>query len=107
MREIHTTYIEDDARIDVRMIIDKGKIKHFAINVAVLFDDACEDVYRVDTAHDGLHEQKFWISDAPVYFEKNRREDHNQEFSEAKKKVLENFKKWIELYKNKRGDKYD
>jgi len=106
MRQIRSTYIEDDARIDVKLIIEKGMIRHFAINVAILLDDTYEDVYRIDTAHKGLHEQRFWISKVPTYLEEYRKEDYKQEFLEAKKSVLENFKKWIELHKNKRGGKH-
>ena len=59
-KEFHTTEISDISsgdvvRIDVRWIIEKSKIKDFAINLSLLEDDKIVDVYRVDTKHGYLH----------------------------------------------------
>lgn len=99
--EKHFTHIEDDARIDFRFEIEKGKIVHFSINISIMTDDGNIDVYRVDTAHQGLHEQKFWISPKPKYLEKERKDNYNDEFNRRKKEILENFGRWAKLYKRK------
>src|SRR3989344_2937581 len=104
MREKHFTEIKDDIRIDYRFIIEKGKIKHFSINVSILKENKSEDVFRVDTAHKGLHVQKFWISPKPKYLENKRKENYNSEFNYWRKEVKENFERWAKIYiKKKEG----
>lgn len=94
--------IDDDMRIDMRFEVESGDIKHFAINVALLMNDRAEDVFRVDTAHKGLHIMKFWLSPEPKYLETKRKDMYNAEFSEWKKEVMDNCRRWIEMYKKKK-----
>lgn len=101
MREKHLTYIEEDARIDFRFIVEQGKIRHFSINVSIIIESKNIDVYRVDTAHKGLHEQRFWINLKPKYLEKEKKDDYTTVFNQKKQAVLENFKKWVYLFKSK------
>lgn len=100
-KEKHYKLIENDAQIDFRLVIENGKIVHFSINLSLITEKENIDVYRVDTAHKGLHEQRFWISPKPKYLEKKRKENYNSEYNQKKKEVLENFERWIKLYKNK------
>lgn len=102
-KEKHYTHIDNGARIDFRLVIEKGKVVHFSINIAIITESGMEDVYRVDTAHKGLHEQRFWISSKPKYSEKTRKTDYTQDFNEKKREALENFARWVKLYKNKSG----
>jgi len=106
-REFHTTEIKDlpegdVARLDFRWTIEKGKIIDFAINISLLEDEKSIDVFRVDTKHKYLHEQKFWISSKPKPLEM----DYNIAFVEKKNEVFENYAKWIKLFKEarKRGE---
>lgn len=98
-KEFHITEIKDDARIDFSWKMIKGKITFFAINVSLLEDDERHDVYRVDTSHGYLHEQKFWRSPKPKKLEEM---DYNAAFIASKKEVLENFERWIALFKKRR-----
>ena len=100
-KDKHYKLIEDDAQIDFRLEIENGKVVHFSINLSIITDKGNIDIYRVDTAHQGLHEQKFWISPKPKYIEKRRKENYDSDYSQKKKEVLENFEKWVKLYKNK------
>lgn len=108
-KEFHTTEITDlpsgeVVRIDVRWVIKKGKINDFAINLSLLEEDKAIDVYRVDTKHGYLHEQRFWISPKPEALDL----DYNTAFVEKKNEVLENFTRWIRLFieARKRGEVY-
>ena len=100
-KEKHFTRIIDDIRIDFRFEIQKGKIGHFCINVCLIGKERAEDVFRVDTAHKGLHIQKFWISNKPKYLERQRKENYNTEFNYWKREVLENFERWVRSYKKR------
>lgn len=95
--------IHDDIRIDTRIILDKKIVKHFAINVAIIRENGnAEDVFRVDTAHRGLHEMRFWISPEPKYLEKNKKKNYKNDFDEWVKTVDESFRIWVKTYKEKR-----
>jgi len=102
-KEFHITEVTDTpegdiVRLDFRWIKDRGKIIDFAINVCLLRDDKSEDVYRIDTKHGYLHEQKFWISAKPKPLDM----DYNTAFIEKKKEVTENFIRWARLFKESR-----
>jgi hypothetical protein len=106
-REFHITEIKDlpkgdVARLDFRWVIEKGKITDFAINVSLLEGEKSRDVYRVDTKHGYLHEQRFWISPKPKALDI----DHNTAFIVKKNEVFGNYGRWVELFKEarKRGD---
>lgn len=98
MKEKSFTYRKDkDTRIDVRFKVDKGKIVFFCINLSLIKGDKIYDVYRVDTAHGYLHEQKFWRSSKP----KKLGGDYNAVFKEKKGEVIKNYKKYIKYYKER------
>ena len=96
--------IHGDIRIDTRIILDRKIIKHFAINVSIIRENGdTEDIFRVDTAHKGLHKMRFWISTEPEYMEKIRKEDYANDFNEWAKTVDESFITWVKTYKQKKG----
>lgn len=96
--------VHDDVRIDTRIILDKKVVKHFAINVAIIRENGyMEDVFRVDTAHRGLHKMRFWISPEPEYTEKIRKENYTNDFNEWIKIVDENVRTWVKAYKQRKG----
>jgi len=103
-RQTHVTEIRelptgDVVRIDFRFVAEKGKIKDFAINVALVKDEKTEDVYRVDTKHKYLHEQRFWISPEPKELDYV---NYNVAFKDKKEEVLKNYEKWVKCFKAKR-----
>lgn len=106
-KEFHTTEIRDlpdgdVVRLDFRWVIDKGKINDFAINVSLLENAKSVDVYRADTKHGHLHEQRFWISKKPRPLDMS----YNAAFAKGKNEVFENYARWIKLFKEarKRGE---
>ncbi len=104
MKEKHAIETYDNIRIDTRIILDKKAVKHFAINVAIIREDGkTEDVFRVDTAHEGLHEMKFWISSEPKYLEKTKKEDYTHDLNQWVQIVDENFRTWVKTYKERKG----
>jgi len=58
--------ITNEDIIDVKLKTEKNKVIGFAINLRCKIDDAWYAIYRIDTAHGYLHEQRFWISPEPI-----------------------------------------
>lgn len=108
-QRFHITEIKDlpegdVARLDFRWTMKRGKLIDFAINVTLLEGKKSTDVYRVDTKHGYLHEQRFWISPKPKPLDM----DYGLAFVEKKKEVFEHYERWIKLFKEarKRGEIY-
>ena len=64
--------LSDNDKIDVTIDREGGKITHFVLNYRARFEETGEEwkeVYRVDTCHGYLHEQKFWDTGEPIRIE--------------------------------------
>ena len=96
MRHKELIHIDTDenARINVWFDIEKGKVVNFSINLVWIKNEETYDVYRVDTCHGFLHEQKFWISNEKIRLDM----DWHYAFNEKFKDVKENYVKWIKLF---------
>jgi hypothetical protein len=85
-------------RLDFKWIKEKNMIVDFSINVSMLEDETKIDIYRIDTNHGYLHEHKFWKSNKPEKLDI----DYTKAFMEKKNEVLDNYKKWVLLFKKNR-----
>jgi hypothetical protein len=52
--------------IDVKLEVEKNTVTGFAINFRTSIGGKFFEIYRVDTEHGFLHEQKFWLSGEPM-----------------------------------------
>lgn len=52
--------------VDVKLEIEGGTLIGFVLNLRCKIEDVWRQVYRVDTVHGYLHEQRFWISSEPI-----------------------------------------
>ena len=52
--------------LDVKIEIEGGHVVGFALNYRTYVNGKFHEIYRVDTAHDYLHEQKYWLSHEPI-----------------------------------------
>ena len=107
MAESSYTLIRDTksgemARIDFKWKIEKRRIRHFSINLSILEEERSVDVYRVDTEHGFVHEHRLWKTKEPERLNM----DYNKAFIEKKNEVLQNYERWILLFKNKQGENY-
>jgi len=59
-------HLGSDNIIDVKLEMCDNCIRGFAINLRCLIEGKWYEVYRVDTAHGYLHEQRYWVSDKSV-----------------------------------------
>ncbi|AJF59530.1 MAG: hypothetical protein QT03_C0001G0015 [archaeon GW2011_AR10] len=52
--------------LDVKLKIESNKVEGFALNYRTKIEEIFYEVYRVDTAHGFLHEQRYWITPEPI-----------------------------------------
>lgn len=52
--------------LDVKLEIERNKVKGFALNYRAKIRGNFFEVYRVDTAHGFLHEQRYWLTPEPI-----------------------------------------
>jgi hypothetical protein len=88
----------DIVRLDFRWNANKSKIIDFTINVSLIEGENIVEVYRIDTKHGYPHEHRFWSSQRPKRLDVN----YNKLFIEKKAEVLENYHRWILLFKQNR-----
>ena len=72
--EIH---LSDDDRLDIILEVDEhGEITQFVINYRARFKetgDEWHEIYRIDTRHGYLHEQRYWISPDPIRIDESQK----------------------------------
>lgn len=52
--------------LDVRLLLKRGRLKGFVLSYRAEISGNWYEVFRVDTAHQYLHMQKFWESPEPI-----------------------------------------
>src|SRR5438445_8854055 len=85
-------------RLDFKWATKKKIILDFSINVSMIEDENMIEIYRIDTNHGYLHEHRFWKTNKPTRLNIG----YNQAFIEKKKEVLNNYKRWVLLFKKNR-----
>ncbi len=63
------TYLSGEDALDIRIEVDKGEVLNFSVNYRILIGEEWRQVYRIDTAHGYLHEQRYWISTESIRLE--------------------------------------
>ncbi len=59
--------LTEEDMIDIKLEYnDNAQVIYFVLNYRTKINDKWHEVYRVDTAHRYLHEQRYWISDKPI-----------------------------------------
>lgn len=103
----HTTRYSPDGRvrIDLRFRIDRRshEVVYFSINVGLMDGDEVVEVYRVDTAHGHLHEQRFWLSPLPIPLSEGRFSGLTQAFAYYRRLVNESYSRWVVLFELKQA----
>jgi hypothetical protein len=87
----------DSVRIDFKRTMQKGKIMDFSINVCLIEEEKNTEIYRIDTEHGYIHEHKFWKSKDPIKIDM----EYNKCFAEKEIEIMENYRRWILLFKKK------
>ncbi|MFH1369782.1 MAG: hypothetical protein ABII09_00605 [Planctomycetota bacterium] len=92
----------ETVQVDYRIATDRGRIIDFAINVTLLENGRRVDVYRVDTKHGHLHEQRFWMSPKPVRLDYG---DYETAFAAKRTEVMEKCARWARLLRESKTKK--
>lgn len=52
--------------VDVKLKIEKNSVTGFSLNYRTKIGENFFEVYRVDTMHGFLHEQRYWLTPEPI-----------------------------------------
>lgn len=58
--------LSPDDVLDVNLEVERNKVTGFSLNYRTKIGESFFEVYRVDTAHASLHEQRYWITPEPI-----------------------------------------
>ncbi len=83
--------------LDVKLEIERNKVKNFSLNYRTRIGKSFFEVYRVDTAHDFLHEQRYWITPEPIPIP-TMGKDLNDVFNFYLDQIKENFARYKRYY---------
>lgn len=87
--------------IDVKLFIEKRNIVKFSLNYRTLVNERWENVYRIDSYHDYVHEQRFWVSNEPIEIPRFASCVGGHEVREWLKYMKNNFIHYKNLFKMK------
>ena len=93
--------LSEDSMLDIKLEIENRTIKGLVINLRCKIDDAWYQVYRIDTAHGYLHEQRFWISPEPIPIMQHTSLQYVFEF--YMEQIRNNFERYRKYYMEKIG----
>lgn len=88
------------ARIDVTLLIERGKIIGFSLNLSMLNKEK-HDVIRWDTAHGFLHKHEFWRTRKVIKEREYENIPLNIIFREVYNDLRINWEKYVKKFKKK------
>ena len=91
-------YLTDSDIIDVRILHIKKEFIGFVLNYRAEINGEWHQIYRVDTCHGYLHEQRFWMSNKPIALKGYDTLNLNELFVLFRRKIKNNFKRYKEYY---------
>ncbi len=83
--------------LDVKLEIERNKIVNFSLNYGTKISESFFEVYRGDTAHDFLHEQRYRIIPEPTPIP-TMGKDLNDVFNFYLDQIKENFARYKRYY---------
>ncbi len=83
--------------LDAKLEIGQNMVRGFSLNYRAKIGEMFFEVYRVDTAHGFLHEQKYWLSPGPISIHAMGN-DLNGIFNFYLDKIKQNFERYRNYY---------
>ena len=83
--------------LDVKLEIERNKVKGFSLNYRTKIGESFFEIYRVDTAHGFLHEQRYWLTPEPISVP-TMGKDLNDIFNFYLSQIKENFVRYKRYY---------
>lgn len=87
-----------DARIDVVLKKEKGKVVGFSLNLSVIREGERHDVVRWDTAHGFLHKHEFWRTKRAVKEERYEFTPLDVAFRHVYDDLKSNWKEYVKRW---------
>lgn len=92
-----TIPLSSDDLLDVKLQVEKNKVEGFALNYHTKIEDSFFEIYRVDTAHGYLHEQRYWLTPEPIPIP-TLGKDFKELFNFYLDQIKENFERYRKYY---------
>ena len=92
------THLTDDDVIDVKLFQEGKEIVKFSLSYRTLIKNKWREVYRIDSYHDYVHEQKFWVSDKPIKIQRFTSIVTGFEIRRYLESIKRNFKHYRSLF---------
>jgi len=83
--------------LDVKLEVEKNKVQGFSLNYRTKIGESFFAVYRVDTAHGFLHEQRYWLTPEPIPIP-TMGKDLNDVFNFYLEQIKQNFERYRNYY---------
>ncbi len=87
--------------LDIKLTIQKNQIIGFALNFRSRISEVWYAIYRVDTAHGYLHEQRFWINPEPIHLPRFEGMSIKYLFNFFIDEIKKNWKRYRNYYEEK------
>ena len=98
MRRRYTFPLSSKDVVDLLFEIEEGRVVDFVINFRSLIQDTWHEIYRVDTSHGYLHEQRFWISPKPISLPRMADMPLEQIVNTYLEKAKQNYERYKKYY---------
>lgn len=98
MRRKYILPLSSEDKIDLLFEIQKGEVVGFVINLRAWIADNWHEIYRIDTCHGYLHEQRFWISPNPIPMAIQADLSLKQVVNKYLEKVKQNYERYKKYY---------
>jgi len=86
--------------LDIKLEVKKNRVVSFSLNYRAKIKGSYFQIYRVDTAHGFLHEQRYWITPEPIPIPKMGKELKDI-FEFYLDSIKDNFKRYRKYYEER------
>ncbi len=83
--------------LDVKFEVEQNKVQGFSLNYRTKIGESFFEVYRVDSAHGFLHEQRYWLTPEPIPIP-TMGKDLNDVFNFYLDQIRQNFGRYKKYY---------
>ena len=95
--------LEYENVIDARLVFRNHEVAGFVLNYRSRINGTWHEIYRIDTCHGYLHEQRFWRSPEPIRLPHTG--NLKQSFNLFLDEIKNNYERYLRLYKNALQDR--
>ena len=86
--------------LDIKLEVKKNRVVRFYLNYRARLGENYFQIYRVDTAHGFIHEQRYWITPEPIPIPRMGKELKDV-FEFYLDSIKDNFKRYRKYYEER------